>query len=49
MEKDPMFAHSPIKLTLEQERTRTLKQVFRILEYGLVTEDDIMEDPCQVN
>lgn len=48
LEKDPLFAQPPIKLTLEEERDRTLKQIFRILEYGFLTEDDMMEDPCQV-
>ncbi|CAL8130572.1 unnamed protein product [Orchesella dallaii] len=49
LEKDPLFAHSPVQLSLEEERSRTLKQVFRVLEYGFLTEDDVLEDPCQNN
>lgn len=49
MEKDPLFAHPTVKLTLDEERSRTLKQIFRVLEYGFVTEEDILEDPVVVN
>lgn len=33
MEQDPLFAHSPVDLSLEEHRISTLKKVFRFQEF----------------
>ncbi len=47
-ENDAIFAHQPLKPTLEQARKRTMKQVLRVVEYNFLNEDDLFDEPLLV-
>ncbi|XP_021962932.1 peroxisomal acyl-coenzyme A oxidase 3 isoform X2 [Folsomia candida] len=49
LENDPIFAHNPLKPTLEEARSRTMQQVLRVLQHKFLSEDDLMENPTLEN
>lgn len=44
MENDPLFCHSSVDLTMEQQREITMKRVLRIMDYNFLPEEELIRD-----
>jgi len=49
LENDPLFAHSPVPLSLDEERRVTMERVFRVIEHDFLPEDELVDDPRLIN
>lgn len=47
LEKDPLFAHQNVDLTLDKQRELSFKRVKRLHEYDFVPEDEMMSNPAK--
>lgn len=45
MERDPLFAHSQVELTMDEQRELATARTLRILEYGFLPSGGLMDDP----
>lgn len=49
LERDPLFAHQNVDLTLDQQRELTYKRVKRLHEYDFVPESEVLANPAKFN
>lgn len=49
LERDPLFAHQNVDLTLDQQRELAYKRAKRLHEYDFVPEADIVAFPAKFN
>ena len=48
MERDPLFAHSPVELTMDEQRKLATERTLRLLEYDFLPTGSLMDDPRMV-
>ena len=48
LERDPLFAHQDVDLTLDQKRELTFKRVKRLFEYDFLPTSEALQNPAKM-